>query len=224
MEQHPRRMWRQAYLKMVPCGVLFIGGAALSSIYGNVRRGSIDHKIIALCGVILFLIFSIAFLNVFINAVRHLITHYRLNSDRIASIPFVLRIIGYVAILMSSLELVGISVERLLVGGAVLGIILGVAAQQALGNFFASIVLVISHPFAVGDYITIVSGALGGQYKGKVVYIGLTHTRIRDDEGNTVFLPNSTILSNASIMSQKRKKAVAPSGEVDAQITTATNK
>ena len=203
---------------MVPCAIIFVGGAALSSIYGNVRHGNLDHKIIALCGVAMFLIFSIAFLNVFINAIRQLITHYRITSGRAASVPFVLRIIGYLAILMATLELVGISVERLLVGGAILGIILGVAAQQALGNFFASIVLVISHPFAVGDYITIVSGALGGQYKGKVTYIGLTHTRLRDEDGNTVFLPNSTILSGASIMSQKRKKTLVPlAGETDAQ-------
>lgn len=206
MEHLTRHTWRHANIKLFPCAVLFIGGATLSSLYGKVRYGDLDHKFIALAGVIMFLIFSISFLNVFINAIRELISRYHITSSRAASAPFVLRVIGYIAILMTTLELVGISVERLLVGGAILGIILGVAAQQALGNFFASIVLVVSHPFTVGEYITLTSGALGGQYKGKVTYIGLTHTRLKDEDDNIVYLPNSTILSNASIMTQKRKR------------------
>ncbi len=201
-----KHTWRHANARLIPCGILLVGGAALSGVYGNVRQGDFDHKLIALSGVLIFVIFAVAFLNVLCNAVREIITFYDLSSGRAASIPFILRLVGYITILLSSLELLGISVERLLLGGAVLGIILGVAAQQALANFFASIVLVISHPFSVGENITLTSGSLGGQYTGKVMYIGLTHTRLKDEEGNIVYLPNATILSSATIMAQHRKK------------------
>jgi small-conductance mechanosensitive channel len=201
-----KHIWRHANTRLIPCGVLIAGGAGLSSVYGNVRHGDLDHKLIALSGVFIFVIFATAFLNVLSNAVREIITFYDLSSGRAASIPFILRLLGYITILLSSLELLGISVERLLLGGAVLGIILGVAAQQALANFFASIVLVISHPFTVGENIILTSGSLGGKYTGKVMYIGLTHTRLKDDDGNMVYLPNATILSSATIMAQHRKK------------------
>ncbi len=85
---------------------------------------------------------------------------------------FLLRVVGYLFISLTTLDLLGISVERLLFGGAVIGIILGVAAQQALANFFASIVLIFSHPFSVGDDIILFSGALGGKYEGRVVDLG----------------------------------------------------
>jgi small-conductance mechanosensitive channel len=203
-----KHTWRHANARLIPCARLLAGGAALSTVYGNVRHGDLDHKLIALSGVCIFVIFAIGFLNVLSNAVREIIVFYDLISGRAASIPFILRLLGYITILLSTLELLGISVERLLLGGAVLGIILGVAAQQALANFFASIVLVISHPFSVGENITLTSGALGGKYTGKVMYIGLTHTRMKDTEGNTIYLPNATILSSATIMAQRRKKVI----------------
>jgi small-conductance mechanosensitive channel len=203
-----KHTWRHANARLIPCAILLVGGAALSTVYGNVRHGNLDHKLIAFSGVCIFVMFAISFLNVLSNAVREIIIYYDLITGRAASIPFILRLLGYITILLSTLELLGISVERLLLGGAVLGIILGVAAQQALANFFASIVLVISHPFSVGENITLTSGALGGKYTGKVMYIGLTHTRMKDEEGNTVYLPNATILSSATIMAQRRKKTI----------------
>ena len=98
-----------------------------------------------------------------------------------------------------TLNFLNVQVGKLLLGGAVLGVILGVAAQQALANFFASIVLIISHPFSVGDNIVITAGALGGEYRGIIKDIGLTHTKLREEDGHIVFLPNATILSSASV-------------------------
>jgi small-conductance mechanosensitive channel len=110
-----------------------------------------------------------------------------------------MRVAGYIIIVFLVMDLLTIPIGNLLVGGAALGIILGVAAQQALANFFASIVLIISHPFEVGESITINSGALGGKYVGDIVDIGLTHTTLRADDGKFVMLPNSTLLSGATI-------------------------
>jgi small-conductance mechanosensitive channel len=99
-----------------------------------------------------------------------------------------------------------VPVGHILVGSAVLGIVLGVAAQQALANFFASIILIISHPFTVGESITIVSGGLGGSYEGMVDDIGLTHTKINLVNGNIVKLPNSALLTSAAIVKHVHKQ------------------
>ena len=203
MQKH---VWRQASIRLIPCAVLFIVGAAISSAYGNVRSGNIDHKLVASVGILVFVVFAIAFIHVLTNSIYRLISAHHLGAGRAAAIQFILSIFGYVAILLTTLGLLRIPVGRLLIGGAALGIILGVAAQQALANFFASIILIVAHPFTVGEHITIKSGALGGEYVGKVVDIGLTHTHLKEKNGNVVSLPNATLLSSATIMTQRQNK------------------
>ncbi|HEY8999644.1 MAG TPA: mechanosensitive ion channel family protein [Candidatus Saccharimonadales bacterium] len=198
-----RHFWRKAYLRLVPCAVLFVGGISLSFHYGNVRHGNFDHKLIALAGVSLFVVFSIASLHVLTSAVRKSIVAHRLGVGRAAALQFILRLFGYLAIMFTTLDGVGVPVGHLLLGSAVLGIILGVAAQQALGNFFASIVLIVSHPFVVGEELTLVSGALGGKYEGTIVDIGLTHTHLQEKNGTVVALPNATLLAGAAIVPEK---------------------
>lgn len=197
-----KHMWRKANIRLLPSLLLCIIGAAMSSANGRVRTGSFDHKLLALVGVMIFITFATTFLQILTKTISRLITFYELSAGRVAAIQFVLRLLGYVAIGLITLDLLGIPVGKLLLGGAAVGIILGVAAQQALANFFASIVLIISHPFSVGEHVTITSGGLGGKYVGQIKEIGLTHTHLQDESGNRILLPNSALLSGATIMAE----------------------
>ena len=70
----------------------------------------------------------------------------------------------------------------------------GIAAQQALGNVFAGLVLLFARPFAVGEAIRLRAGALGGTLDGTVVEIGITYVRL--DTGSSVMhVPNSQVLN-----------------------------
>ena len=51
--------------------------------------------------------------------------------------------------------------STLAVGGAVTAVVLGLAAQQTLGNLFAGLVLLSTRPFRVGDRVRLIGGALG---------------------------------------------------------------
>jgi small-conductance mechanosensitive channel len=194
-----KHVWRQAIIVLIPCAVLFVGGIVLSAVYGSVRQGSIEHRAVSFMGAVLFTVFAIAFLHILTSAISKVIISHRLGIGRAASLKFIMRTFGYLAILITALDRLGIPVGRVLLGSAVLGIILGVAAQQALANFFASIVLIIAHPFTVGEQITLVSGALGGKYTGEITDISLTHTHLKEANGTSVALPNSTLLIGAAI-------------------------
>jgi small-conductance mechanosensitive channel len=98
---------------------------------------------------------------------------------------------------MTVLALVAVPVEQLLVSGAITGVILGIAAQQSLSNVFAGLTLLFSRPFAVGEYITLRNGGLGGQFDGEVAAIGLTFTTLHTEEG-PINLPNSAVLAAAT--------------------------
>lgn len=196
-------LWRKATIRLSPCVAMATGGIVLSFTYGHVRHGNFSHKLVALAGVLLFVVFAAAALHIVTSAVRRAIVARRLGVGRAAALQFILRLFGYLAILFTALDGVGVPVGHLLLGSAVLGIILGVAAQQALGNFFASVVLIIAHPFTVGEELTLISGALGGKYEGVVIDIGLTHTRLQEKDGTIVALPNATLLAGAAIMPEK---------------------
>jgi small-conductance mechanosensitive channel len=79
---------------------------------------------------------------------------------------------------------------------SITGVVVGIAAQQSLSNFFAGIVLLFSRPFSVGDRVSIYSGALG-KNEGIVTAITLTYTML-DTEDGPISLPNSGVLAAAT--------------------------
>jgi small-conductance mechanosensitive channel len=107
-------------------------------------------------------------------------------------------IIGYLLVIIGALgSLNGLAALRpLLVGGAVTGVLLGIAAQQTLSNFFAGLVLLIVRPFRVGEQVVVRSGALGGEYEGTVVEMGLFYVSMTTDRGH-LELPNAQVLAAA---------------------------
>ena len=102
--------------------------------------------------------------------------------------------LGYVLLLVGVFAVFGLSVQRLLIGAGLAGIIVGIAAQQSLANIFASLVLLFARPFRVGEDIVIRSGALG-VVEGQVRGIGLSYVTLRTGEG-VLRVPNSVMLAS----------------------------
>ncbi len=113
-----------------------------------------------------------------------------------AAIGLIASIAGYILLGLTALPTIGINLEGLLVGGALTGVALGIAAQQTLGNFFAGVVLLLVRPFVVGEHVILKSGALGGEYEGIVTDMGLFYVNMQTDRG-PVALPNAGVLASA---------------------------
>jgi small-conductance mechanosensitive channel len=111
---------------------------------------------------------------------------------------YVLVLVGIFAVLTFSLAIARIDVKQLLVSGAVAGVLLGIAAQQALANLFAGLVLLFARPFRVGDHVRFRAGALSGTIEGIVTDVSLTYVRLETEDGR-VLLPNSQALAAAVV-------------------------
>jgi small-conductance mechanosensitive channel len=111
-----------------------------------------------------------------------------------AIVRYALLIVGAFTTLVITLVLFGVPVAQLVVGGALTTVFVSIAAQQALGNVFAGLVLVFARPFKVGDEIRLRAGALGGTLDGIVTDIGITYVRFRT-EGSVMSIPNSQVLN-----------------------------
>ncbi|HEU5270954.1 MAG TPA: mechanosensitive ion channel family protein [Jatrophihabitans sp.] len=113
-----------------------------------------------------------------------------------SAIRLICTIIGYGTVLLGVLALLRVDLGNLLVGGAVTGVVIGIAAQQTLGNFFAGLVLLFARPFVPGQRVKIRTGSLGGPFEGVILGSGLVYTTIETAEG-VIALPNAGVLAAA---------------------------
>ena len=113
-----------------------------------------------------------------------------------SAIRLICLMFGYGLVGLGILTLLRLNLGNLVVGGAVTGVIIGIAAQQTLGNFFAGLVLLFARPYVPGQRVTVRSGAMGGPFEGTIIDAGLMYTTIRTDEG-TVSMPNAGLLAAA---------------------------
>jgi small-conductance mechanosensitive channel len=127
---------------------------------------------------------------------------------------YIILIIGAFTTLVITLELFDVPVGQLVLGGALTSVFVGIAAQQALGNVFAGLVLLFARPFQVGDAIRLRAGALGGTLDGIVTDIGITYVRF-DTDGSVMSIPNSQVLNAVvgPIPPLEEEAEIAPDGK-----------
>lgn len=118
------------------------------------------------------------------------------DDPRGAPVAFIVTAIGYLVVLFSVVKLLGGDLGGLLLGGALTGVVIGIAAQQTLGNFFAGIVLLLVRPFAVGEHVVLRGSTLGGEYEGDVVEMSMFYVHLETEIG-PVALPNAGVLAAA---------------------------
>ena len=71
----------------------------------------------------------------------------------------------------------------------VAGVIAGVALKDLVSSIFSGMLVGIDKSFKVGDYITL------GAHSGTVTEIGFLTTKLINDEGKKVYIPNQTIFN-----------------------------
>jgi small conductance mechanosensitive channel len=120
------------------------------------------------------------------------------------SVAFLVSLLGYAIVVIAALGLLDQPLQGLLLGGAVTGVVLGIAAQQTLGNFFAGLVLLVVKPFTVGEHVVMRSGPLG-EHEGLVVDMSLFYVDLVTDSGE-VKLPNAGVLASAIGPGARSKK------------------
>jgi small conductance mechanosensitive channel len=118
----------------------------------------------------------------------------RLDPATAGTTGFVIRLLTMAAVVIFALRIAGVNASTLAVGGAFTAVLLGLAAQQALGGIFAGIVLQSTRPFRVGERVRLVGGALAGSLEGTVTSLGLFYTTLSQG-ADRLMVPNNVLLS-----------------------------
>jgi MscS family membrane protein len=93
------------------------------------------------------------------------------------------------------LPLWGIDITSVLLGAGVLGLVLGLALQETLGNIFSGISLLMEGPFRKGDLILLADGRTS-----EVKQLGIRSTMLFSlDEQATIFVPNKILATSVLI-------------------------
>ena len=133
----------------------------------------------------------------------------RLSQDKFAMqfVPLLHRLLRVVLICLGVVFIaqnVGLNVGSLLAGLGIGGLAVALAAQDALGNFFGSVMLLIDRPFQIGDWVKV------GEVDGDVERMGFRSTGIRTWEKSLVSIPNkalsNSVIENYSKMNKRRVK------------------
>jgi small conductance mechanosensitive channel len=120
----------------------------------------------------------------------------RLDPATAGTVGFLIRLATVGLALLVALRVAGIEARTLALGGAFTAVILGLAAQQTLGNLFAGTVLLSARPFRVGERVRLQGGQLAGQIEGVVSSLGLLYTTFASGD-DSIMVPNSVVLSVA---------------------------
>jgi small-conductance mechanosensitive channel len=120
----------------------------------------------------------------------------RMDPATAGTVGFLLRLVTILVALIVALRVAGIQAHTLALGGAFTAVIVGLAAQQTLGNLFAGTVLLSARPFRVGERVRLQGGPLAGTLEGTVSSLGLLYTTFATGE-DVVMVPNSVVLNVA---------------------------
>jgi small-conductance mechanosensitive channel len=171
---------------------------AFSASGHHIASGQHMGKIVWLCGLVAFFVFGM-------TAVIGLSARARSGLQPLVGqahagvVRYVLLLAGVFTVATISLYLLGVKPDKLLVGGAITGVLLGIAAQQSLANLFAGLVLLFASPFRVGDHVRFRAGALSGEIEGVVTDLSLAYVRLETAQGQ-MLLPNAQALAAAVLL------------------------
>jgi small-conductance mechanosensitive channel len=122
----------------------------------------------------------------------------RMDPGTAGTVGFLIRLSTIALTLLVALRIAGVRPQDLAVGGAFTAVVLGLAAQQTLGNLIAGLVLLSARPFRVGERIRLQAGAVGGSTEGVVSSLGLLYTTLARGE-DQIMIPNNVVLAAAIV-------------------------
>jgi small-conductance mechanosensitive channel len=124
-------------------------------------------------------------------------TRYRVQRRAITTIIIAVGLFSALLVIPQVRAVAG----GLLASTAILGVIIGLASQQTLGNFIAGLLIATTQPVRIGDRVSY------ADEDGVIEEIGLTYTFIRTADQRRLVVPNNKLASetiiNASIRSRE---------------------
>jgi len=145
--------------------------------------------------VIFFAVFIIGIIvvKIMINLIKRVLGRTKMEKIAQSFIVAIMRVLLYLVLVLILLSMIGIQITGILTALSALLLAVGMALQSNISNLANGIVIVSTHMFKKGDFIT-VDGV-----SGSIEEINFLFTTLKTADGKKVTLPNSTIVNNSVI-------------------------
>ena len=102
-------------------------------------------------------------------------------------------IVLYIILTATIIAIMGVPMASVIAAIASAGVAIGLALQGALSNFAGGIMILLFHPFRVGDFIEV------DGFSGTVNDIDVFYTFLKTGDNKAVTVPNGSIMSNSVV-------------------------
>ena len=139
---------------------------------------------------LLILIFGIWGAKILKGTTRRVMTKRQVEPTLVKFGTNILYAVLVVFVVTASLNNLGIQTTSIIAVLGAAGLAIGLALQSSLSNFAAGVMILIFHPFRVGDFID------GGGVMGSVEELGIFSTHLKTPDNKSIFVPNGNLAGN----------------------------
>jgi len=173
--------------------ILFFLGLGLSFYLDAIP--ALPQKWVKYSDALLIILFVLAGYLFVDQLMMEILRRYSKKVDFISSSAGVIKtlsrtiVLGFVFLIV--LDRLKITITPFLASLGIGGLVVALALQDTLSNFFSGIYIFFDKPIRIGDYVMLESGK-----EGYVTHIGWRNTRIRMLPNNIVIVPNTKLVSS----------------------------
>jgi small-conductance mechanosensitive channel len=131
----------------------------------------------------------------FIRRSKSLITRH-IGIHPATIFQFFMVLIAAIVVFFAVLNIFQVSSTTLLVGGGIVSITMGLVISTFVGNILAGTLVLMTNPFRVGDTVLV------NNIPGRIEEITTIFTRIRNDIGGNIVIPNTAIIQGSLIVTK----------------------
>lgn len=103
------------------------------------------------------------------------------------------KFVSYIILFLIILSILGVNINSLLVVFGSASIAVGLAMQGTLSNFFSGMMILMTKPFKIGNYIDV------GDKSGTVKSIGILNTSLITPDNKMIIISNGDVTQNAIV-------------------------
>lgn len=153
--------------------------------------------------VVLTFIVCILAIKVIMKLVTRFIEKSKLEKSLHTFLENVIKVILYFIMILIIADMLNIPITSLIATFSVVGLAFSLAIQDALSNLASGVMILATHPFKSGDYIS------AGSTNGTVKLINFSHTILVTPDNKIIHVPNKEIInSTITNYSEKSKRRV----------------
>ena len=143
--------------------------------------------------VLITLAFGLLAIKLFLVLVKRMLLLSSLDNAIIRFITTSLQVMLWIVLILYCMRIMNIPLGSMIALLSALGVAIGLAIQDSIANVANGLVMILTRPFKVGDYVKI------GDDEGTIEELRLMNTILSTTENKKLILPNKTVFTSRII-------------------------